>query len=97
MTRSERNLMTTDYANTGYRYWLNSPHIYGFVASNGYNASQMFFVNASGTLDANNSTKSHAIRPVITLAPINYITSGNGTYTTPYVVGPLVTRTNYDN
>ena len=86
LTEPERNLMTAKYARTGQVYWIASPTYFfaGFA--------QVRFVAPSGIDVDNQANVSLGIRPVVTLKPGTEITSGTGTYDSPYIVGPIVTR-----
>ena len=78
--------MTAKYARTGQVYWIASPTYFfaGFA--------QVRFVAPSGIDVDNQANVSLGIRPVVTLIPGTEITSGTGTYDSPYIVGPIVTR-----
>ena len=93
LSESERNLMTGDFAKTGQSYWGISPESY-------YNFRNAFvyYVNEGGGY--NNSGYPNTLtvsvrlgaRGVISLKPGTSLDGGTGTYTDPYVVGPLVQR-----
>ncbi len=87
LTEPERNLMTANYARTGQVHWIASPTYFfaGFA--------QVRCVAPSGIDVDNQANVSLGIRPVVTLIPGTEITSGTGTYDNPYIVGPIVTRT----
>ena len=88
LTEPERNLMTSIFAKTGQYYWVASPYsfrdCFAFVsrdrAAGGDSYSYVFY--------------SYGARGVVTLKPGTKLEDGSGTYDNPYIVGPLVTRTN---
>ena len=88
LTEPERNLMTANFAKTGQDYWCASP--YYFSIANACVRS----VNTTGGNDDNNVYYSRGARGVVTLKPGTKLEDGTGTYTDPYIVGPLVTRVN---
>ena len=51
-------------------------------------------VRTTGGAEDGTVFSNYGARGVVTLSPSIEIESGTGTYTDPYVVGPLVTRTN---
>ena len=87
LTEPERGLMADAYAKTGVWYWGASPSGFG-----NFNAS-VHYVSATGGAGSSNVVNAGAARGVISLRPDTEITSGDGSYTSPYIVGPLVTRT----
>lgn len=87
ISESEHNLMTSNFANAGYSYWTLSPsnyqHYYAHIVGTDPFGGTSFFPN----------DLAYGVRPAITLNPGTEIDGGTGTYTDPYVVGPIVTRT----
>ena len=92
ITEPERGLMGQEYVVTGQHYWGASPNVF----TNG--AANVRFVSSSGDSAVTNPSNARGARPVISLRSDSLVTEGNGGYTTPYVVGPIVTRdnTNYN-
>ena len=88
LTEPERNLMTANFAKTGNGYWGASPNDFHTV-----NAS-VRRVDPTGVTYYNAVSNSSGARGVVTLSPGTKLEDGTGTYTDPYIVGPLVTRTN---
>ena len=86
LTESERNLMTSDFAKTGQIYFGDSPSIF----TNG--VASVNVVNASGDNVSKAVGDRYGVRGVITLNPSTLFESGDGTYTNPYIVGPIVDR-----
>ncbi len=86
MTQAERILMTVTYLKPSQNYWTISPERFyysmGFVRL-GQSVSSTSYPALSGSI---------AVRAVISLKPDIEFTSGTGTYTDPYIVGPIVTR-----
>jgi len=88
LTEPERNLMTANFAKTGQYYWGGSPgYFYNYEA-------RVRLVNAAGDYGFNTVPASRGARGVVTLSPDTKLEDGTGTYTNPYIVGPLVTRVN---
>ena len=88
LTEPERNLMSVNFAKTGQLCWVGSPHVFGSG-----NAS-IRYVYTSGVDGSDIINDSLGVRGVVTLSPSTKLENGTGTYTNPYIVGPLVTRTN---
>ncbi len=88
LTESERNLMTANFAKTGQFYWGASPSDF----SNYF--ADVRYVNAAGSNGSSYVYNSYGARGVVTLKPGTKLEKGTGTYTDPYIVGPIVTRTN---
>ena len=88
LTEPERNLMTANFAATGQYYWGASPD--NFASD----VARVRFVNTAGGCNGDYVGNSYGARAVITLKPGTKLEDGTGTYTDPYVVGPLVTRDN---
>ena len=88
LTEPERNLMTANFAATGQIYWGASPNHFG---SDGANVLR---VNEVGNYNFYVVYTSRGVRGVVTLLPGTKLEDGTGTYTDPYIVGPLVTRVN---
>lgn len=86
LTEPERNLMTDNFAKTGQSYWGASP--YRFV----YNYATVCIVDTAGGTDRNYVGNSFGARGVVTLKPGTLLDNGTGTYTDPYIVGPIVER-----
>ena len=88
LTEPERILITSNFAKTGQTYRGASP--------NGFNDSYALVrgVSATGGYSYNTVHGSNGARGVVSLRPGTKLENGSGTYTDPYVVGPLVTRTN---
>jgi len=85
---SEASLMTASYAGiSGMGYWSSTP---AYLA----NGVMNYAINTSGFATSSVIVPLFGIRPVVTLSPSVLITDGDGGYETPYVIGPLVTRTN---
>ena len=87
LTEPERNLMTANFAKTGQYYWGASPGSFGNRDAN------VRGVDATGGNDGNCVSNSNGARGVVSLKPGTKLEDGTGTYTDPYIVGPLVTRT----
>ena len=88
LTSPETNLMIPNFAKTGQYYWGASPEAFG-----DYNAS-VRSVNTYGVNDSYNVYASFGARGVVTLKPGTKLDKGSGTYTDPYIIGPVVTREN---
>ena len=88
LTEPERNLMDNNFAATGQNYWGLSPRSYHI----GY--ARVHIIDTTGdTRNADNVVvNSYGTRGVVTLKPSTELDGGTGTYTDPYVVGPLVQR-----
>ena len=84
LVEPERNLMTSNYAKTGQYYLEGSPYSFDRISSRTIAVS-----NVGIRVE---TTIGYGVRGVITLKPSIEISGGTGTYTDPYVVGPLVTR-----
>ena len=88
ITAPEIYLMKGNFAATGQNYWVASPRYFATTdASVGY-------VPPTGGGVYTSVSFSYGARPVISLKPGTELDSGTGTYTDPYVVGPIVTREN---
>ena len=82
LSGSEMNLLNNNNARaTGSNYWLSSP-----VYHNGYN-SHSRYVSTSGSVNGWGVDSSYGVRPAISLKPGTVFTSGNGSTTSPYIVG----------
>ena len=88
LTEPERNLMTANFAKTGQYYWVASPNY--FVGSNAI----VRYVYTTGGSRNGYVYSCNGARGVVSLRPGTKLEKGTGTYDNPYVVGPLVTRTN---
>ena len=88
LTEPERDLMTKNFAATGKIYWGASPyHFFNTYAT-------VRYVVSTGSGSLNSVYVSSGARPVISLKPDTEFSSGTGAYTEPYIVGPIVQRTN---
>jgi len=88
LTEPERNLMTANFAKTGQNYWGASP------SGMDYNYAGVRRVSTAGDKYISYVYSSYGVRGVVTLLPSTMLENGSGTYDDPYIVGPLVTRTN---
>ena len=88
LTQPERDLMTANFAKTGQHYWGASSDYFD------RDYAHVRRVTATGDVSNGGVYGSFGARGVVTLSPSIEIESGTGTYTDPYIVGPLVTRTN---
>ena len=80
---SESILMDTGYRSAGDNYWTISPMSF-------YNSiADVRAISSAGVIGYGNSLYSLGVRGVITLKPEVMVTSGDGGYETPYVIGPL--------
>ena len=71
---------STYYLYTNQYWWSGSPRdLYYSVASE-------FFVNSSGYLNSSNVNNASGVRPAVSLKPGTKFSSGDGSYTDPYVV-----------
>ena len=86
LTEPERNLMTANFAKTGRYYWGASPHYF----SN--NTAVFRAVDTTGDYYSTLVYVSFGARAVISLRPSTKLEDGTGTYTDPYIVGPIVER-----
>jgi hypothetical protein len=86
LTEPERNLMTNYFARTRQDYWGASP--YDFYV----NSADVRSVSSSGVNGAIHVGTSYGARGVVSLSPGTKLENGTGTYTDPYIVGPIVTR-----
>ena len=87
----ERNLMGNNLASTeqnywGLDYWGLSPYYFDS------DSARVRIVKSTGAADHSNVSGSIGVRGVVTLKPGTMHEGGTGTYTDPYVVGPLVQR-----
>ncbi len=89
LTEPERGLMGQEYVVTGQHYWNSSPYDFAFGGT-----ARVHFAYSSGTSANSFALYAYGARPVISLRSDSLVTEGDGGYTTPYVVGPLVTRDN---
>ena len=71
---------STYYLKTGNWYWLASP--YNFYSTNAYG----WGVNATGGMSSSSVNNAGGVRPAISLKPGTGYTSGDGSYTNPFVV-----------
>ena len=80
--------MTANFVKTGQYYCGASPdYFYNYYA-------YVRYVTTAGGYNYDRVCISNGARGVVTLLPGIDIEGGTGTYIDPYVVGPLVTRTN---
>ena len=85
LTAPESRLMDQSYSIIGHNYWLMSPGEY----SNDHNYST--YVGNYGT--GHTSVRyEEGVRPLITIKPGTKFKNGTGTYTDPYIIGPIVTK-----
>ena len=87
LTEPERNLMTANFAKTGQSYRVASPCSFDYYAF-------VRYVYTTGDSSNVSVSYSNGARGVVTLLPGTKLEDGTGTYTNPYIVGPLVTRVN---
>ena len=69
------------YLYNGVNDWTISPSYFGFISSNG------FRLTSAGRLDDFFTGDSYGIRPSLSLKKGTVLSSGNGTSTSPYIVG----------
>ena len=70
---------STYYLKSGNWYWLASPRLFVYGANNGS-------VRSTGDLGNNGVNGAGGVRPVVSLKPGTEYTSGDGSYTNPYVI-----------
>jgi hypothetical protein len=68
------------YLYTGQNWWAGSP------CSFNYNGAVEFIVNSMGNLSLTTVNNANGARPVISLSPSTFISSGEGTLNNPYIV-----------
>ena len=70
----------SDFYNIGRSFWLSSPIslVYGYISSVG----NIKYI----TIGGGGTTSSFVIRPVVSLKPNTEYTSGDGSYTSPYII-----------
>ena len=86
LSEPERNLMTANFAKTGQYYWGLSPSYFYYSTADVHN------VDNSGDNYSSYVRASYGVRGVISLRPGTELSNGTGTYTDPYIVGPIVER-----
>ncbi len=86
LTEAESAMMYSGYARTDQNWWLDSTGHFGASAANGR------YVSTSGSSSRNNVQTSRGLRPAIVLKPGVEISSGDGTYNTPYVIDTSATN-----
>ena len=89
LSEPERGLMGKEYAATNQKYWWNSSPSVFFLT-----VAHVRCTYLAGTDMYNNVYFNYGVRPVISLRSDSLVTEGDGSYETPYVVGPIVTRDN---
>ena len=89
LSETERNLMTENFAKTDRYYWTLSP--YSFP----YNNAIVGSVDTLGRRGTYGVHQSIGVRGVVTLKPGILLESGDGTYNNPYIVGPVIERSEY--
>ena len=72
--------ISTYYLNTGEYYWLESPFAFSFCWAWGC------IIRSTGSENINTMNKSYGVRPSVSLKPNTYYTSGDGSYTNPYLI-----------
>jgi hypothetical protein len=88
LMESERSLMTyVALRNSSFSWWGMTPYYFGIQIANVYGVSGNGEESGSGTSYVYGRKE---VRPVITLKPGALFESGDGTYTDPYIVGPIV-------
>ena len=75
---------STCYLKSSNWYWLASPYNFRYSFGNFYVRSMA--VSSSGDLNYNGVTYAEGVRPAISLKPGTEYTSGDGSYTNPYVI-----------
>ena len=75
---------STYYLKTGNIYWLASPSHFDYVDAYGR------VVNATGYISNYNASLAGGARPAVSLKPGTEYTTGDGTYTNPFVIGDAV-------
>ena len=90
LTTAEIDLMNNTFAATGQNYWGLSPYCFSAFS----HGAIVRRVDDIGDMYGNNYSViySYGARGVVTLKPGTELDQGTGTYTDPYVVGPLVQR-----
>ena len=71
---------STYYLNTGQSYWLGSPRSFDSGNANGR------YVSSSGSLGVYNVRGSYGVRPSVSLKPGTEYISGDGSYTSPFLI-----------
>jgi hypothetical protein len=71
---------TTAYLHTGKYQWPLSPYSFS-----GVNAIE-FYLNSSGILSYNGVDFTRGVRPSVSLKPGTYVSGGDGSVSTPYIV-----------
>ena len=74
---------SSHYFNNGQNVWLASP--YGFIGSN----AGVWMANSVG-LTVSDMDFSWGVRPSVSLKPNTYFSSGDGSFTNPFVIGDAV-------
>ena len=80
LSEAERAMMYSGFARTGQTWWLGSPYSFGSYYARGRH------VDSSGGNGATDVYSAYGLRPAIVLAPGITISSGDGTYNSPYIV-----------
>ncbi|MDD5865963.1 MAG: hypothetical protein PUD07_05765 [bacterium] len=71
---------STYYLNTGQNYLLGSPRYFNFFYAGGRS------VSSSGSMGSSSMGASRGVRPSVSLKPGTRYISGNGSYTSPYLI-----------
>ena len=76
---------TTFYLYTGASTWTMTPSDY--YSGGGTASAYVFYINSTGEIRiSNDATSNNAVRPAVSLLPTVVVTSGNGTYNSPYQI-----------
>ena len=70
---------SSHYLTSGNWYWLASPHGYASIAGG-------WDVESTGKLSTSSFNRAGGVRPVVSLKPGTEYTSGDGSYTNPFIV-----------
>ena len=71
---------TTAYLHTGEYQWSLSPYLFC------YNYACEFYLNSSGNLFGSYVNNAYGVRPSVSLKPGTYVSGGDGSVSTPYIV-----------
>ena len=75
---------SSDYINNGQGVWTGSPSNLG----NGY--AGVSTLTSLGNISGNKADSSRGVRPSVSLKPNTYFSSGDGSFTNPFVIGDTV-------
>ena len=75
---------SSDYINNGQGVWTGSPSNLG----NGY--AGVSTLTSLGNISGNKADSSRGVRPSVSLKPNTYFSSGDGSFTNPFVIGDAV-------